>query len=967
MVGRAAELDRLAGLLDARRDPSVALVSGEAGIGKTRLVQELVRAVPEGTLVLAGQADPGTVGRPMELFLDAVDAASVSAELGAGSGTGGAAAGGAAAGGAADRRHDVIADLDASVRDPDRPAEERVRAGVELVRELGRRAGRATTLVVFEDLHWADSESITAFERLAEPTPPGTEAPHGLVLVGTYRPDGLSRRHPAAEALPRLDRRHRVTHVHLDRLSPADVSGLLAAVFDEEPSFRTVDALHTRTGGNPFFLEELMASAGQMPGADGDAPLPWTVSELVRSELDDLDPDVREMVSAAAVLGRRVSFDLLAAVTGASEADLIARLRVAVDRGLLVEGDPDVFGFHHELAREAIEAGLLGRERRRLHEAALEALRAGPRRDHVALAHHARGAGRFDDMVDEARLGALETLALGSSYQALQLAETGLAEAPDDLELLAVATRAAWLAGALDDALVHAERWLVLARRAGDVAAEGDALALRVRVAFERGDIDAMATHTEALIDVVDRLPTDEQRASAMAAIAQSYMLREQAEQTFEWADKAYALAEAGGHTAVRLAAMAEKGSMLILDPAHETEGRELLEEAAAEAERAGEPLIAARTINNLVWHARRWCDVEGVRALIDRMRIQADAAGFDALGVDDTAGWLAHLSAVDGDLDAAITHLDAGLSSAEPRPQPKISWTAVFRAGLSLEAGDLDAAARFTDMVRPPTARTRVAIVGLDLHVALRRGDLATARRLLPDLVAAMDAEGYASPSQVHDVAAAALGAGLSVDELQPMIDRLGHFVGHRLEADSPWRQLIDAQVAEARGDVDAAIAGYTAAAAHMDAAPDMIAGHWGTAHVGAAANLVRADRLDEARAHAREARRHLDRWRGWRVDQLLAVERRLGLGDEPGGPGALTPREREVVALLAEGLTNSQLAERLYISPRTAAVHVSNVLAKLGMSSRTEVAAWAIRTGAADAGSPPRRSGVSHRAMAR
>jgi DNA-binding NarL/FixJ family response regulator len=135
------------------------------------------------------------------------------------------------------------------------------------------------------------------------------------------------------------------------------------------------------------------------------------------------------------------------------------------------------------------------------------------------------------------------------------------------------------------------------------------------------------------------------------------------------------------------------------------------------------------------------------------------------------------------------------------------------------------------------------------------------------------------------------------------------------------------------------------------MGTAPDMIAGHWGTAHVGAAANLVRADRLDEARGHAREARRHLDRWGGWRVDQLHAVERRLGLGDVPGGPDALTPREREVVALLAEGLTNTQLAERLYISPRTAAVHVSNVLSKLGMASRTEVAAWAVRTGAADA----------------
>ena len=133
------------------------------------------------------------------------------------------------------------------------------------------------------------------------------------------------------------------------------------------------------------------------------------------------------------------------------------------------------------------------------------------------------------------------------------------------------------------------------------------------------------------------------------------------------------------------------------------------------------------------------------------------------------------------------------------------------------------------------------------------------------------------------------------------------------------------------------------------MATAPDVMAGHWGTAHAGAAANLVRAGRLDEARAHATEARRHLARWRGWRVEHLVAVERRLGVGAEPAGPDALTPREREVVALLADGLTNAQLAERLYISPRTAAVHVSNILTKLGMASRTEAAAWAVRAGLA------------------
>jgi DNA-binding CsgD family transcriptional regulator/tetratricopeptide (TPR) repeat protein len=937
MVGRAVELDRLAALVGARPAPAVALVSGEAGIGKTRLVQELVRRAPAGTLVLAGQADPGTVGRPMELFLDAVDTAAL----------------GAAAAGddGADTDDPDLSALAAAVRDADRTAEERVRAGVDLVRTLGDRAGGDATLVVFEDLHWADSESVTAFERLAEPPPPGAPgAGRSLVLVGTYRPDGLSRRHPAADAVPRLERRHRVTHVHLDRLSPADVSGFLAAVFDQEPSYRTVDALHTRTGGNPFFLEELVSAAGEMPATDGDGPLPWTVSELVSAELDDLDPDVREMVRAAAVLGRRVSFDLLAAVTGASEADLIARLRVAVDRGLLVESDTDLFGFHHELAREAIEAGLLGRERRRLHEAALDALRATHSRDHVALTHHAQGAGRFDDMVAEARLGARESLALGSSYQALQLAETGLAEAPGDLDLLAVAARAAWLAGLLDDALAHADRWLALARQADDVGAEAEALALRARLAFEGGDIDGLVTLTDALISVIDRLPTDEQRARAMAAVAQSFMLRDRAEDTFAWADKALALADAGGLTAVRLSAMIEKGWMLMLDPARSDEARELLADVASEAERAGEHLLAARALNYLTWHARQWSDVDEVRSLIERMREHAEAAGSDSLAVTDVAASLAELAAVEGDLDAAIAHLDAVHESGTGRTGwAKPGWNAVFRAGLALEAGDLDDAELFTERAKPMTARTAMSVIGLDLHLACRRGQLDRARALLPELIAVVDRDGFVSPSQVHDILSAWLSAGLPVDEVRPLVERVGHYVGHRLAPDRPWRQLLGAQLAEAAGDLDEAIALYGSAATTLGAAPEILAGARGTVHVGAAANLARAGRLDEARAHAAEAARILARWRGWRVDQLRAVERRLGLGDEPTGPETLTPREREVVALLAEGLTNAQLAGRLYISPRTAAVHVSNVLSKLGMASRTEVAAWAVRTGLA------------------
>jgi len=912
MVGRTAELSRLQSLVGASRSPAVALIAGEAGIGKTRLARELIDSVEPATVILAGQADPGTVGRPMELFLDSLRSVHL----------------------------DAHPELSAVVSDISQPAEDRVRAGVDLVRLL---TSGCTSLVVFEDLHWADSESLTLFERLAEPD--GGR----LLVVGTYRPDGLSRRHPAGDLLTRLERRHAVTNVRLNRLAPADVSGFLAAVFGADPSFRTVDALHRRTGGNPFFLEELVASAGDMStDALATAPLPWTIAELGRAQLDELDPAVRGIITAASVLGRRVSFDMLAAVTGTEEDELIALLRSAVDSGLLVEADPDTFSFHHDLAREAIRSTLLGRERRRLNEAALDVLQRSHSRDHVAMALHAQGAERYDQMVTEARLGAQESLRLGSTYQALQLAETGLAEAEDDLGLRGMATKAAWLAGLLDDAAMHGDLWLRHSRAAGDISEEAAALSLCLRIAYDAGDLDEMDTFTQLLINTIDQLPGDEERAQAMAFVAQSYMLRDQILQTCDWADKAYALATANGYESVGVAAMVEKGSVLVIEAATADEGAALLRAAVDEAERIGDHLLAARALINLVWQARQSSEIDEARDLLRQMRHHAEAAGFDSLASHTRVEAMALLAAVDGDLDTAIAVLDEG---ARDDPGRAVSrnrrWLAVLRAGLALEAGDLEFAAEYVEDAKPTTARSLVGVLGLDVHLAARRGDLPAARAALTELLAAIRHEGWASPSQAHDITSAGLAAGLAADELSPLVAEVGIFPGHRLDDDHPWRQLLDAQLAEADGNVEVAANLYAAAASPTDQATGVLARHRGTAHVRAARCLIALGALDEARSHAAAAADHLARWRGWRVDELIAVQRRLGIGPGASGPDALTAREREVAALVAESLSNAALAERLYISPRTAAVHVSNILAKLGMSSRTEIATWAVREG--------------------
>jgi DNA-binding CsgD family transcriptional regulator len=913
MVGRETDLGRLRSLFGASPVPTVALIAGEAGIGKTRLVQELVASAPAGTLVLAGQADPGTMGRPMELFLDALGKTDTSSSP----------------------------ECAATVKDPSLSSEERARAAADLVRSL---TGGGAGLIVFEDLHWADAESLSAFELLAEPD----RGP--LVLVGTYRPDGLSRRHPAADLLPRLDRRHLVTHVQLARLGPAEVNEFLAAVFEEEPPYRAVEALHSRTGGNPFFLEELVAGAGDMTSDDlASAPLPWTIAEAVRGQVDGLDPEVRAVVSAMSVLGRRVAFDLLAAVTKEDETVLIEHLRTAVDAGIVVEADADVFSFHHDLAREAIEGGLLGRERRRLHEAALDAMRAEDSHDHVALTHHAQGAGRYDEMIAEARLGAEASMRLGSTYQALQLAETGLCEAEDDLDLRALATEAAAMVGLLDDAADHGDQWLANARARGDLTHEARALSLRMRIAYDLGDLPGMAHFTDELVATVDQVPADEDRARAMTYVAQSHRLVDRVALTCEWADKALGIATPNGFDAVRLAAMVEKGSALTVGPETVTEGRALLEAAAEEAARTGDDALAAQALEPLVWLARVTSRIDDARELVERMRKHAEMAGFDRLATYARVEAAASLAAADGDLDAALEILeqrrrdDPRTTSARNR-----RWLSVLRAGLALEAGDLRAAADLTEAAKPVTPRSQVGVLGLELHLAAREGDLARARDSLKALLPAIAEEGYAAPSQVHDLVAGCLAGGMDPDELLPLVELMGVIPTHRTEADHPFRQLIDAQLAEGRGDLETAARLFASAAASpTDIAFTLLPRHRGSAHVGAARCLIGLGRLDDALPHAEAAAELFSRWRGWRVAELVSVQRRLGIGSEPSGPAELTPREREVAALLAEGLSNAGLAERLYISPRTAAVHVSNILSKLGMASRTEVAAWAAREG--------------------
>src|SRR6266542_1703935 len=276
-------------------------------------------------------------------------------------------------------------------------------------------------------------------------------------------------------------------------------------------------------------------------------------------------------------------------------------------------------------------------------------------------------------------------------------------------------------------------------------------------------------------------------------------------------------------------------------------------------------------------------------------MRDAAEKAGFEALGVAAYFQGRARLAMQEGDLAAAITALEEGRRRDRGmlRTSRGGDYHGYFLSGLLLEAVDLDRAEPIIAGLTSESPTGLLSVVGLELHLACRRRDAEQAPVQLGRLLDIMATVRRASGDHLHDLVSAGLNASLPIPDLRRLVELAGEPA-----PDDPWHRLVVAQLDEA-GTADAGATG------------DALSGY-----------LAEAEAL-----------------RG-----RVGLPAR-GVAAQADGAAALTPREREVAMLLAEGLTNAELARQLYISPKTAAVHVSNILAKLGLSSRTQVAAWARR----------------------
>jgi DNA-binding CsgD family transcriptional regulator len=423
-------------------------------------------------------------------------------------------------------------------------------------------------------------------------------------------------------------------------------------------------------------------------------------------------------------------------------------------------------------------------------------------------------------------------------------------------------------------------------------------------------------------------------------------MLDNRIEETVERAEAAIAAAERHGLPDVRLAALVDKGSALI-------NRRELIEEniglllrTADEAEAAGENLTASRALHNVAFQAEGRLTIPERLELFERMRVAAGRAGWDKQTTVAYIEGRIELAWAEGDMAGVVAWTDEGRRL--DRAGASWGWTYLRLIQLHLERGEADLAAALADEI-PDMSREKTEMAStLRLAVALECGRTDAAREHLAALEAKAARDGVDAISMAILVPRS-LDTGLTAGDLQPLVDAISRWGGVEFDAVEHWRFRLSAHLALSEGDPDLAIARFEQVFGDHEVERLVWATEVATDHIGAARALLLARRDEEAGYHADEAARLLANWEGWRVRALEALERRLGRREaEPTeGPVELTPREREVLALVAEGLTNAELAERLYISPRTAGVHVSNILSKLGMSSRTEAAAWAVRSG--------------------
>ena len=883
----------------------------------------------------------------------------------------------------------------------------------------GDSEGATPLVLVLEDLHWADESTLELLQFLFRSTAgndPAVSVPgQGMLVVGTFRVEGLADAPTVTRTLSALLATRTAHQLELRPLTVEQLEHMLEATLGRPVSPDVVSAFFERGEGNPFVTEELLgalAAAGQLDRTDAARMevaalhLPLSLRGAVLDRLGLLPLEARELLSTAAVVGRVFDLDLLAAVTGLESDALWPQLRLTL-RGNLIEENPaeggsatattgDRYRFRHALTRDVIYEELLGPERRTLHAAVARALEArlslvGDVVDGdtiEALAYHYRLAGDRVKAPDFALRAAERDRALLAFAEARRHYAEALAYFPaadparlpilEQLGLLSLALLDIQGAVPYLDAATALLRALGLTRKAAVVAGEMHHLLWFIDLArFQAmvGELDALA---EAAYSGGDGAgPADADALATYAAAALAHAVYAHYDRADLWARRAFDLAAAlrrAGHPTIapispstykamlarghaRLHGLLGEGSAQetaeagirdlretlelgqrhalpevvqltynflprgLLELGRDAEAAALIDAADEYARRSGVAPIADMRGYALLF-AGRWS--EGVALMREAIEVSRVIGSPGKLALELTA--LGHLLAAQGDGAGAIAVLSEALALLEPSGQ--FVTLAPCLTGLACACarnGDEDRAAALYERGRMlwQATQDRGTVIALLLEGCLfyaGRGETPRAEEWAGDLAAAAGPMPLpvAAAALAHARGSALAAAGDHAAAQRELRDAMARWSALRRPYEGAWAQAaLGAGLLATAGRVPAQRA---AADAELVAAEDTFR------RLGAARDLAGvADLRRRAGLQAQERRR-----------QSLA-QGRAPYGD-------LTPREREVLRLLAEGRTNRAIAQALFIAEGTAELHVSRILGKLGCSTRSQAVAYAV-----------------------
>ena len=951
-VGRADELGELVAAMAGARagTPGFVLVGGEAGVGKSRLVAELItHATADGDQILAGQCvgfDEATI--PLLPVIDALR-------------------------GLDDGAQDLLETRLAPVSAAGPPA------GLHplVLDRLAAAAAAAPILIVVEDIHWADRSTLELLAYLARRL-----RDERVLVVATYRSDEVGRHERLRRFLADVATAATARRLALDRLTRSQTAEQLAGILGEAPPEPLLDAVFARSEGNPFFAEELVAAAPE--GSEG---LPATLRDMLLARIHALDPRAQAVVRVAAVGGRDVHHELLAAAAGLPEPELSDVLRGAVREHVIVAVD-DGYAFRHALFSEAAYGELLPGERARLHAAFAAALEAraelaGGNTATVAaeIAHHWLRAGDEPRALAAAVRAGTEAGRVGALAEAAEHDKRALAlwERVPHAERLAGIDRAALLARAADaaawtgdaaGAIELVDAAIALHEAGGEVARVAALLQQRARFLWQLGRAPESVSCLERAVALIPADPPTVERAEALGSLGLMVMLAGQYTRSRAYAEQALAVAREVGARAeeavalnclgIDLDALGDRAAglehlrrgwaiatdvgradvlsqaALLLSDSLRSDGQlersiEIALEGAEAARRAGLEMLERMCKCNAAQAAfelGRW-------DLVDRISREMLARHFSGMTLAFAHHLAGTLARARGDLAGAAVHLAAQRHAVGPGPTPPASYAIDAEAELALWQGRPEAALSAAQegmrlQAEDPLRWMRSAALGA--HAAADLAELARARRDDAVETAARErATAFRDGARDRAAGAAhpALAATIEAEHARAAADsdpaswdaaaraweaRLAPFQA----AYARWRQA-----EAALGQRDRAQAEHALRAAHAAAA-------------GLGAQALQA----ELEALARRAR----------IALPTATEEPAAGEPPPAGTDlGLTARELEVLQHLARGATNRQIADALYISARTAGVHVSHILGKLNAANRGEAAAIAHRLGLA------------------